>query len=295
MRQKRFKLFQRDRWLKPTFEFTKRDLEILKLIYEYRFLTAEHLSLLLEINYKTIIKRLQRLFHWGFLDRPKSQMADYILKRHKLIHTLGKKGVEILTEKLGLDRERLNRLANNTDVREMYLHHAMMISNFKTCLALALRKTEAKIIDWNSQDEMKKIKQELEILEGNQKKKVVIIPDSIFVIEDKGDEMYFMLEADLSTMTNKRFLDKMRGYWQLWKQGLQEKWGFKNFRVLTITKSEARKENLRKITKQADDRKVGSLMFWFTSTEKYSLKEPENILKPIWQTPKDDTFHSILE
>jgi len=97
-------------------------------------------------------------------------------------------------------------------------------------------------------------------------------------------------------MTDARFLKKMRAYWNWWKRGKHtEKFGIKAFRVLTITKTEKRKENLREITKKADDRQRGSLMFWFTSERNYNIQKPESILEPIWQTPKDDSFHSLLE
>ena len=97
-------------------------------------------------------------------------------------------------------------------------------------------------------------------------------------------------------MTNAGFLKKMRAYWNWWRQGGHTKrFGTKSFRVLTIAKTEKRKENLRKITKGADDRRRGSLMFWFTSGENYNIQNPENILGPIWQTPKDDGFHNLLE
>lgn len=108
--------------------------------------------------------------------------------------------------------------------------------------------------------------------------------------------MYFFLEADQSTMTNARFLKKMRAYWNWWRQGRHtKKFGIKSFRVLTIAKTEKRKENLRKMTKGADERRKGSLMFWFTSEQNYSLRESKSILEPIWQTPKDESFHSLLE
>ncbi|MBA7669157.1 hypothetical protein ES703_77285 [subsurface metagenome] len=77
-----------------------------------------------------------------------------------------------------------------------------------------------------------------------------------------------------------------RTHYKIWHQ---------RFYVLTIAKTGKTKKNLRKITRGADERKRGSLMFWFTSEENYNIQEPESILGPIWQTPKDDTYHSLLE
>lgn len=97
-------------------------------------------------------------------------------------------------------------------------------------------------------------------------------------------------------MTNERFLSKMKSYWQYWKSGKHKtQLGIENFRVLTVTKSEERKENLRRITKEADERKAGSSMFLFASEERFTPEDPLTIFAPIWQSPKDDTWHHVLE
>ena len=97
-------------------------------------------------------------------------------------------------------------------------------------------------------------------------------------------------------MTNARFFRKMRAYWNYWKQsGHTLKYDINSFRVLTLTKSIQRAENLREVTKLADDRQEGTLMFWFTSEKNYRLEEPGSVLRSIWQTPVDDTRHSILD
>jgi len=127
-------------------------------------------------------------------------------------------------------------------------------------------------------------------------REIAIIPDAFFTIEDQRDLLHFFLEADQSTMTRGRFLRKMQAYWQWWKgKGHIEKFGINSFRVLTICKSDLRKENLRAVTKQADDRKTGALMFWFAAEKDIKPFLSESILKPIWQTPKDYELHELLE
>ena len=166
----------------------------------------------------------------------------------------------------------------------------MMISNFRVVLSLALRKKpKTKVLSW--------------IPEGDIKDKVEfdgatfpVNPDGFFTMEDGEDEMYFFLEADQSTMTNKRFLNKMRAYWKWFStKEYRRILDIPSFRVLTICKSDQRKENLRKTTMMADDLKRGSKMFYFTSEKKFSLENHDNVLSKIWQTPKDDSLHSILD
>ena len=166
------------------------------------------------------------------------------------------------------------------------------VSNFRVILTLALKKKkQSKLVRWRTEGLADKV-----YLKGRE---LPISPDAFFTIEDKDDWLHFFLEADCSTMKTERFLDKMRGYWEWWKEeGHHKKFGIPaeiGFRVLTVTISEERKENLRLMTRQADDSRRGSNIFWFACEKNYNLETPETILKPIWQSPKNDDLHHLLE
>jgi hypothetical protein len=154
---------------------------------------------------------------------------------------------------------------------------------------LALRKAEeSKLAKWRADNISD------EIYSGEER--MPLAPDAFFTLEDKNDYLHFFLEADRSTMSRDRFLKKMRGYWRWWQEGgHKRKFNINRFRILTITVSEERKENLRKIAKLADERKQGSEMFLFSCEKEYNLEKPESILKPIWQSPRDDKTHHLLE
>jgi hypothetical protein len=89
-------------------------------------------------------------------------------------------------------------------------------------------------------------------------------------------------------MTNARFLSKLTAYHHFWKNKIDGKahpfGGMPAFRVLTLTLSEARKDNLRRSASKVG----GSNMFWFACCHSYQRK-PQELLSAIWQTPKDDT------
>jgi len=170
-----------------------------------------------------------------------------------------------------------------------------MISNFRVILSLALKNIQnTDLLFWDQGRELGDHVFVRDYREGKQR--IPVCPDAYFGLEDPQGKMYFFLEADRSTMTNARFLQKMRGYYNCWKQGKHsEKYGIKNFRVLTITKSKERARNLREVTKQADERQKGFSAFWFTSEENYSLEKPTNVLNPIWKTPAGEGSHHLLE
>jgi hypothetical protein len=261
----------------------------LKLVYDYRFLTSRQSQRLVAGSDQVILRRLQKLYHAHFVDRIKTSNNEAI------VYALGNKGADELTLFFGVDRGRIDWTAKNRGVGERYLSHIMMIGNFRETLTLALReRPSTTITSWRSEG---RLTDDIVIETGReQTKKASLIPDGFFTIEDEGDDLYFFLEADRSTMTNERFLNKMKVYWRYWREGKHKaQLGIQDFRVLTITKSEARKENLRKITKEADDRKIGTTIFLFTSEEKFTPDEPASLLQPIWQSPKDDTWHCLLE
>lgn len=290
--------FRRERPISVSLQ--ERDMAIIKDVFDHRFLSSFHIRLLHQIGEPALQKRLNKLWRAGYLDRPKGQRKLFLEAgpRH-FIYALGNKGADTLTIHYGIDRQKIDWTTKNLEVKDIYLSHALQISNFRVCLALALRnEPSADLAFWKPTGE---IKDAVIFQDERYTQKIPIIPDGFFALKQEipgedPDIMYFFLEADRGTMTTKRFFNKMRGYWKYYSQKKhEERLNIGNFRVLTITKTEARKENLRAITKGADDRKAGSLMFWFTSEQRYNLEEPGRILGPIWQTPKDDTWHHLLE
>ncbi|MBA7490573.1 hypothetical protein ES702_01111 [subsurface metagenome] len=274
----------------------ERDIRIMRLAHDYRFLNSDQIRALIDGSHQGISRRLKKLFHHGLLDRPPSQIVYPLAGTQKMVYALADKGADLLAEKFGIDRGKIKWNEKNREVRDRHIQHTLMVSGFRVCLELALgRVPNTHLLFWENENR-KELKDHVYIEDQQGREwKIAIVPDGFFGIQDPKGKMYFFLEADQSTMVNARFLRKMRAYWHWWKQGRHtKKFSIKAFRVLTITKTEQRKENLRKITKAADERQRGSLMFWFTSEQNYSIQKPESIL-PIWQTPVDDSFHSLLE
>jgi len=288
--KKRLKRFKRERNAFPGMRIQPRDIEILKSLADYRFLDTVQIMALHPGGERNIRRRLQKLFHNGFIDRLGQQLS-YTRPLGHMIYALANKGADLLAEHFAdFERTKVDWMTKNRETKERYIFHRLMISNFRTVLTLALKNThQAKLASWRQGRDLKDYVK----LDGQ---RVAVVPDAFFTLEDPQSRMHFFLEADQSTMTRGRFLKKMKAYWQWWKQGGQEKkFDIKSFRVLTICKSEARKENLRQTAKDADDYKKGSLMFWFTSENEIGLSNANRILEPIWQTPASDKYHYILE
>ena len=230
---------------------------------------------------RNLQRRLRCLYHLGYLDRPPEQSNAGLSDSH-LVYGLGPKAAALLDS---YDERSIKRLRT----AKPNISHALMISQFHTVLHLALKKHGGMITRWSQGYELK----DMLAVRG---RKAELVPDAFFSIEDGDDRWNFFLEADRSTMPTNRILDKMKIYWQ-WSrnQTHQNILDITRFRVLTITLSPQRKENLRRITRNADTRQEGSNMYLFATEKDYSLKNPEAVLQAIWSSPKGGEPHMILE
>ncbi|MFH0931212.1 MAG: replication-relaxation family protein, partial [Candidatus Zixiibacteriota bacterium] len=258
--KKRLKKYKREKNAFSGMQIQRRDLEILKSLAGYRFLNTPQIIALHPGGERNIQRRLQKLFHEGFIDRPPRQLS-YLKPQGYMIYGIGNRGVDLLSENFpDLKRTKVDWQTKNKEVKQRYIDHTLMISNFRVVLNLALRNEKhTRLVSWQQGRDLRDYVR-------IDDRRIALVPDAFFTLEDSEDKMYFFLEADRSTMTRGRFLRKMKVYWEWWKKGgHEEKLGIKSFRVLNLCEGEARKKNLRQISREADDRKTGSLMFWFAT------------------------------
>ncbi|MEK7128838.1 MAG: replication-relaxation family protein [Patescibacteria group bacterium] len=239
---------------------------------------------------RNLQRRLHDLYHAGYVERPPQQVISSLPSGH-MVYSLGAKRAEFLFEDAEERAEKIRQIKLNQQTTFPYISHALMIFQFRAVITLALEKekSEAKIVRFRQGVDLKNdLKFRGETPE--------LVPDGFFTIEQDDGRWHFFLEADRSTMILDRFLGKLKIYWEWWREEkYKERLDVSRFRVLTITISKERKENLRRIAKNADPRKTGSNMFFFLSETEYSLKKPEIVLQPIWLSPKDDVKHKVLE
>jgi len=276
-----------------------RDAEIIKLVHDYRFMDSSQIQALVDGSDQVILRRLQKLFHHGYLDRPVSQIifSNPLMGHKNMVYGLGDRGADLLAERFGIDRGNIIWKEKNNEVSQQYIQHTLMISNFRACLTLALRNTQDKKLVFWQRENPQELRDYIIVTDsGNKQKRLSIVPDGYFCIEDKDGRMYFFLEADRSTMTNARFLSKMRAY-NLWhnRKGDEKKFGIHSFRVLTIAKTRKRMENLCKASEGAYNRRDQGYMFWFTCVENYNLNNPERILENIWVVSESKGLHKLTE
>jgi len=77
-----------------------------------------------------------------------------------MVYGLGDKGVDLLAEEHGLDRGGIVWQEKNKEVKERYIQHVLMVSNFRACLTLALSGSHEAELHW-LRGESPKLRQEV--------------------------------------------------------------------------------------------------------------------------------------
>lgn len=269
-------------------KLTPRDVAILRDVGECRFLNSDQILALHEGGRRNLKQRLSLLYHHGFLNRPAVQKTAKLASSH-IVYSLDRKGVDVLATGAE-DRERILRRVQEARRTSSLVSHALMISQFRVCLTLALKsRPDTKLARWVQGDDLK-------TLLRHRGQNPELVPDAFFTLKDKGDLLHFFLEADRDTETRERFVSKLRIYWDWWSvKRCEESLGVTRFRVLTITPNDARRDTLCLAAKEADPRKQGSAMYLFASETDYSIASPDGLLRTIWSCPKDDAKREILE
>lgn len=286
----------------------ERDVEIVRQVHSHRFLNSVHITALLGASRQMVSRRLEKLFHAGYLDRPKVQIE--ISHNVPMIYSLGNRGADLLHERFGVHRSEVDWTTKDREIKLGFLEHTLAISDFMVCLEAACKeRSDVQLIQPGTileqmPGEVKKqtrpwrwsVEYEKKTPAGIQKIKSGIEPDKTFGLyfpnEKEGRQRaYFFLELDRSTETIKPIKSNPRSpidkklmcYVSSWQQKLFEKtFPFKTARVLFVTRSATRCQNIIEVGKQLDPRGKGFRLFLFSPQKQFSLKEPGKILDKFW-------------
>jgi len=230
---------------------TERDHKIIRLIYRHRFLRSQQIIALIGGSAQNLSRRLQWLFHHGYLERPRAQLQYYERSASKTIaYGLGNKSGSLLQ----LNPEAWGE--KNRGIGQIYLAHALLVSAVMVSLELACRQHGIRLLH---EDELNlpveaPVHWRVKIRDGT---KLGVIPDRVFALEyaDQNGQMqrvYYFLEADRGTMPVVReklvqssFYRKLLAYEATWTNKVHQRHlGIHRFRVLTMTTSAARVKSL---------------------------------------------------
>lgn len=285
----------------PGMVLTDRDREILRQVYQYRMMTREHVEHLLFspengqdhfTRTSKVRERLKLLFQHAYLERIPVPVRPGTWAWQP-VYRLGRKGAKMLAAELGITVGKLaywgrgdDRDHRATEVSALFIRHTLAINTVRVAITRAAAAAGYRVETWLDDATLKQAEMRdyvmVTALPGALARKAVI-PDAYFVLHLGERRAHFLLELDRATMTNRRWKTRVLAYREYVRSGkYQERYGTRSLRILTVTTTPERLENLRATTAKAG----GKDLFWFTTLSEVT---PESVLSaPIWRLASDE-------
>ena len=239
-----------ERTTPPAFQLTERDVAIIRAVARHRLLRSIHVSIILGAPHKKVCDRLTRLYHAGYLDRPRAQIAYYVAGGGStpMAYALSARGARLLLERG--DATPIHVVA--ADSKQPYLLHALAVADFRIRLRAALlARPDIRLID----DEALPASPATPVHVAVAGDAVVAtVPDYVFALHRAdGAVRNYAVEIDRGTMpitraslTQSSVMRKVVAYAAIKEQGLyRQQFGWRNFRVLIVTDDAKRAANMR--------------------------------------------------
>jgi hypothetical protein len=243
----------------PPFRLTEGDLAIIRHIGQHRFLRSTDIAALVARSIDRTNDRLLRLFHAGYVDRPRAQLDYYPTSGSApMVYALGDRGARLLAARRISGWERKNHEAGRP-----FLEHQLEVAEFKVALWKAVQqRNDIRLIQAGElladfPAETRALRNPLSlraaIPHDGAVLEVGVVPDLIFGLRYRdGSRRCFMVEIDRGTMpitrTDQRqtsFERKMRAYLYAYAAGQHERqFGWKTFRVLTVVRDAHRARSI---------------------------------------------------
>src|ERR1051325_494994 len=278
MESVRLPRFQRASDIAPM-QLTERDRHIIRQVHRHRFLRSSHIIALTRGSPQQLLRRLQLLFHHGYLDRPRSQLTYYHEGgSNSIVYGLGNKGAKFLADDTVERRLRFDWTDRNQSVKQFYLQHSLLISQVMVSLETSCSRTEyVRLIREKELAATINLRDPFHWTVDTQSGRLGLRPDKVFGLENPktGDKAFYFLEADRATMpvvrqsfSQSSFQRKLLAYEATWNQNVhRSRFNFNRFRVLTVTSSPARVKHLVEACAQL---KRGHGLFLFADADSFS-------------------------
>ena len=262
---------------------TEGDIEILTHTFHCRRLSIDHLIALTGRTAQPLKVRLSKLRAHGCLACKERPFQRYL-------YALGKNSVSVLAEEgVGSVETVRRRVRSRLNERsELYIPHDLMVTDIHVILQRLPKERGITLRAW---EEGKPIFCRVRIKTRNKWKQYDLKPDAFCELKDgrypDGPKtIHYFIEADRSTTKDETFQNKLRGYRAYYKsEAHKNKFGHKGFRVLTVTKTEARARSLCEAAREVIPEHE-SVMYLFTHLTRDFLQDPSHIFGKIFMSPQ---------
>src|SRR5260221_2242355 len=124
----------------PAFRVTDDDVAIVRLLARHRFLRSTHIAALVGRSLDRTNDRLLRLFHSGYLDRPRARLDYYpTAGSAPMVYALADLGAHLLLERDRTQSANIRWGRNNHEAGRPFIEHQLEIVAFQVALERAVR------------------------------------------------------------------------------------------------------------------------------------------------------------
>jgi hypothetical protein len=274
---------------------TEDDVEIVRHLVHHRFLRSTHIATLVNRSLDRTNDRLMRLFHAGYIDRPRAQL-DYYWKSGSapLIYALADRGVRLLTERDGASFANLEWSRKNREVGRPFIEHQIEIADFQVGLYRAVKqRSDIQLLyaedilsaaPATTREARNPFLLRAKLSHQGWTREIGVVPDLVFGLKfSDGSRRCFMVEIDRGTMPIIRtdinqtsFERKMRIYLSAYAAHQhQRQFGWKAFRVLSVISDSAREQSMMQAVRSLRAAgSPGAALFFFVTSTSLTASDP---------------------
>jgi protein involved in plasmid replication-relaxation len=292
----------------PAFRVTDDDVVIIRQLARYRFLRSTHIAALVGRSVDRTNDRLRLLYHAGYLDRPHAQLDYYPTSGSApMVYALANRGARLLIDRYGIEFANVDWSRKNHKAGRSFIEHQLEIVDFQVGLDRATRdRDDIRVMHADeiiaSMPDQPRVRRNpfalrVKLMHKGIGREVGVVPDFVFALQFLvGAKHSFMVEIDRGTMPVVRsdfeqtsFAKKMRAYLTAHAAKQHEqRFGWKTFRVLTVTTDEYRKRSMIDALRSLRvAHSPGASLFLFATREQLRSGNP------VTQTWQDGNGHDV--
>jgi DNA-binding Lrp family transcriptional regulator len=281
----------------PPFRLTEDDVEIVRLLARHRFLRSSHIAALVNRSRDRTNDRLLRLFHAGYVDRPRAQLDYYpTTGSPPLAYALADRGARLLAERGETELNNSERSRRNREAGRPFIEHQLEVMDFFVALQCAVAaRGDLRLIHPDelvaafpdpNRSPANPFALHARLTDRGVAREFGVVPDLAFGLRfADGSRRCFLVEVDRGTMPVTRsnwmltsFERKMRVYLAAHAAGLHRRqFGWKTFRVLIVTANADRADSICAVMKRlrvAND--MAPTLFFISTPEMIFSANPFN-------------------
>ncbi|AGK57027.1 hypothetical protein HYPDE_26733 [Hyphomicrobium denitrificans 1NES1] len=279
----------------PAFEVGDRELKILRALARYRFLSQSQLARIDGGSAQHLSRRLHLMALHGLVVEPATETARLRLVTMPRVFALAKAGADLLVAQDGVSPDRRALKKKNAKATTDLVAHTLDIAETMLAFELHAAHRGMPLIDYQDlfrhfPEATRTAPNPMAITLSKVSRNDVprsAVPDRIFSLQDSATtRVNFVLEQDTGHMPVRRkkltgtssIAKKVFVYWNAWHtEEHVRRWGFQRFRVLFVTRAEARITTMIDRTLEITGKPSG--LFLFTTLAQLANEGP---FAPIW-------------